>query len=277
MENLVSYERNQSFVRPFRCFDVVWAYFPYLPFATLLVGLYTRVLPVNNARSFVDLIFRDYDKDGNGSIDFSEFILAMNASLSSSVEEKLRMAFCLLDKDKSGAISVKEMVEVIGTLYSVEGHKEVRDQQGRKARRWNNQSLTDPLTHTLLSHLKWSSFSFLERGFRASRDAVQPTWSRLGRRNNGGGVSERLPSRWWTSRPPQNHVEGNVLADTRENRRCLYFFKILRNGIRQNQRISVREIMLLPRQRPKSPPMLLIRLILRRTFVTLCILFSDFF
>ena len=85
MENLVSYERNQSFVRPFSCFDVVWAYFPYLPFATLLVGLYTRVLPVNNARSFVDLIFRDYDKDGNGSIDFSEFILAMNASLSSSV------------------------------------------------------------------------------------------------------------------------------------------------------------------------------------------------
>ena len=94
-------------------------------FATLLVGLYTRVLPVNNARAFVDLIFRDYDKDGNGSIDFSEFILAMNASLSSSVEEKLRMTFCLLDKDKSGAISVKEMVEVIGTLYSVEGHKEV--------------------------------------------------------------------------------------------------------------------------------------------------------
>ena len=103
-------------------------YFPYLqPFATPLVGLYTRVLPVNNARTFVDLIFRDYDKDGNGSIDFSEFILAMNASLSSSVEEKLHMAFCLFDKDKSGAISVKEMVEVIGTLYSVEGHKEVRE------------------------------------------------------------------------------------------------------------------------------------------------------
>ena len=106
---------------------MVWAYFPYLHFATLLVDLYTRVLPVNNAHTFVDLIFRDYDKDGNGSIDFSEFILAMNASMSSSVEEKLRMAFCLLDKDKSGAISVKEMVEVIGTLYSVEGHKEVRD------------------------------------------------------------------------------------------------------------------------------------------------------
>ena len=38
----------------------------------------------------------------------------MNASMSSSIEEKLRMAFRLFDKDKSGAISVKEMVEVIG-------------------------------------------------------------------------------------------------------------------------------------------------------------------
>ena len=94
-------------------------------FATLSVNLYTRVLPLDNARTFVDLIFGNYDKDENGSIDFSEFIVAMNASMASSVEEKLRMAFCLFDRDKSGTISVKEMVEVIGTLYSVEGHKQV--------------------------------------------------------------------------------------------------------------------------------------------------------
>ena len=94
-------------------------------FATLPVNLYTRVLPLDNARTFVDLIFGNYDKDENGSIDFSEFIVAMNASMASSVEEKLRMAFCLFDRDKSGTISVKEMVEVIGTIYSVEGHKQV--------------------------------------------------------------------------------------------------------------------------------------------------------
>ena len=94
-------------------------------FATPPVNLYTRVLPLDNARTFVDLIFGNYDKDENGSIDFSEFIVAMNSSMSSSVEEKLRMAFCLFDRDKSGTISVKEMVEVIGTLYSVEGHKQV--------------------------------------------------------------------------------------------------------------------------------------------------------
>ena len=94
-------------------------------FAIPPVTLYTRVLPLDNARTFVDLIFGNYDKDENGSIDFSEFIVAMNSSMSSSVEEKLRMAFCLFDRDKSGTISVKEMVEVIGTLYSVEGHKQV--------------------------------------------------------------------------------------------------------------------------------------------------------
>ena len=94
-------------------------------FATLSVNLYTRVLPLDNARTFVDLIFGNYDKDENGSIDFSEFIVAMNASMASSVEEKLRMAFCLFDRDKSGTISAKAMVEGIGTLYSVEGHKQV--------------------------------------------------------------------------------------------------------------------------------------------------------
>ena len=44
-------------------------------------------------------------------------------------------------------------------------------------------------------------------------------------------------------------------------------------GVRQNQRISVREMRLLPRHRPSKPPMLLMRLMLKmimsRTKVTL--------
>ena len=32
--------------------------------------MYTMILPVENAKLFVDQIFRIFDKDGNGSIDF---------------------------------------------------------------------------------------------------------------------------------------------------------------------------------------------------------------
>ena len=32
--------------------------------------MYTMILPADNAKLFVDQIFRIFDKDGNGSIDF---------------------------------------------------------------------------------------------------------------------------------------------------------------------------------------------------------------
>ena len=35
-----------------------------------IMEMYTMILPVENAKLFVDQIFRIFDKDGNGSIDF---------------------------------------------------------------------------------------------------------------------------------------------------------------------------------------------------------------
>lgn len=38
-----------------------------------------------------------------------------------SVKDKLLWAFRIYDKDMSGSISVKEMVEILGTAYTLEG------------------------------------------------------------------------------------------------------------------------------------------------------------
>ena len=38
--------------------------------------MYTMILPADNAKLFVDQIFRIFDKDGNGSIDFKVFKIA---------------------------------------------------------------------------------------------------------------------------------------------------------------------------------------------------------
>lgn len=57
-----------------------------------------------------------------------------------------------------------------------------------------------------------------------------------------------------------------ILYNTNIHRyKFLYFdlLKILSRGVRQNQRISVREMRLLPRHRPSKPPMLLMRLMLK--------------
>ena len=51
------------------------------------------ILPAGNAKVFVDQIFRIFDKDGNGSIDFKEFMMATETTERGSVEEKVRILF----------------------------------------------------------------------------------------------------------------------------------------------------------------------------------------
>ena len=40
-----------------------------------ILDMYSMILPVGNAKVFVDQIFRIFDKDGNGTIDFKVIVL----------------------------------------------------------------------------------------------------------------------------------------------------------------------------------------------------------
>ena len=57
------------------------------------VKIYSQCFPSGNARDFCDHIFRTFDTDGNGYIDFKEFLLAISVTSSGSPEEKLNWAF----------------------------------------------------------------------------------------------------------------------------------------------------------------------------------------
>jgi len=96
-----------------------------------ILDMYSMILPVGNAKVFVDQIFRIFDKDGNGTIDFKEFMLATDMTASGTPEEKLRWAFKMYDKDGSGSIELPEMIEIIGTLYEMEGVP--KDSAGERA------------------------------------------------------------------------------------------------------------------------------------------------
>ena len=59
------------------------------------VNMFQMFFPSGNAEQFCDHVFRTFDTDKNGYIDFKEFLLAIDVTSAGTAEEKLKWAFRL--------------------------------------------------------------------------------------------------------------------------------------------------------------------------------------
>jgi len=62
----------------------------------------------------VDAMFAAVDIDGNGSIDYTEFVMATMNEKDLITNERLKAAFRLFDKDGNGTISPEEIKMALG-------------------------------------------------------------------------------------------------------------------------------------------------------------------
>uniref|UniRef100_G3QCL5 Guanylate cyclase activator 1d n=1 Tax=Gasterosteus aculeatus TaxID=69293 RepID=G3QCL5_GASAC len=67
-----------------------------------------------DANSYVDQVFLTFDMDGDGYIDFVEYIAAISLMLKGEINQKLKWYFKLFDQDGNGKID-KEELETIFT------------------------------------------------------------------------------------------------------------------------------------------------------------------
>ena len=72
------------------------------------------------AEDEVDKIMKLADFDGNGEIEYSEWVVATLDKQSLLTDEKLRTAFSIFDRDGGGTISAKELKEVLGVGKNID-------------------------------------------------------------------------------------------------------------------------------------------------------------
>jgi len=74
-----------------------------------------------------DALFRVFDEDNNGTLNFFEWFQASNVKNMSNIEEKLNWIFTAFDADGGGSIDPDEITEIVRWMFRFAGIEEDPD------------------------------------------------------------------------------------------------------------------------------------------------------
>jgi len=96
----------------------------------LFIKVYKGFYPEGSAEAFCEHVFRTFDTDCNGYIDFKEFLLAISVTSSGTARQKLECTFRMFDIDGNGTVDVREMVKIVEAIYKMLGPEVVISVEG---------------------------------------------------------------------------------------------------------------------------------------------------
>ena len=123
-------QKDLDFLKAYTCFDenviLVWYsnFIQYCPYGELTQD---KFLELNKlffpssfyAELFCEHFFTTFDTDFNGYLDFKEYLLAINKINAETPEDKLKVAFRILDLNGNGELSFSEMTNFIEVIFKM--------------------------------------------------------------------------------------------------------------------------------------------------------------
>ncbi|CAF3632620.1 unnamed protein product [Rotaria socialis] len=85
------------------------------------IDIYKQFYKKGQVAKFCEHAFRIFDKDGSGSIDFPEFLIAVSMTSTKDPVRKTELFFSMYDIDQNGLIDQNEMKCVVESIYELLG------------------------------------------------------------------------------------------------------------------------------------------------------------